>query len=59
MFFGNILLELLALLGSVILFGVIIIAVAFVTFVVACILRGMIEGFSKTGGKKDGNSKSN
>lgn len=59
MFFGNIFMELLALLGSVILFGVVIIAMAFVTFVVACIISGMISGFKKSGGNRDGNSKSN
>lgn len=53
MLFGSMFMELLALLGSVILFGVIIVTVAFVTFVVACILRAMIDGFKKSGGKNN------
>lgn len=52
MFFGNIFLELLAFLGSVIVFGMIIVASAFVIFVTASIVFGLIRGFIKSNKKE-------
>lgn len=51
--FINAFFELLALLGSIVVFGIIIIAAAFVIFIVANVIRGLVEAF-KNGGKKDG-----
>lgn len=52
--FWDIFIELFALLGSIIIFGVILVITALVMFIVALFLRAMFRAFKNTGDKKDG-----